>query len=139
MIWCCHFNNTVNERRVPGPYAVSSDERAVRHAQASVKHASGSLQWQRDENNPQGATTIIHGTPKRSATMPKREEKKVLVNGICTCPPSARAANSRSASASLGTVSDSEKPWKFGRPWPCAYSRRASSPSPSCWPGADQP
>jgi hypothetical protein len=48
--------------------------------------------------------------------MPKREEKKVLVNGIYTCPPSARETNSRSASASLGTVSDSEKPWKLGRP-----------------------
>ena len=45
--------------------------------------------------------------------MPKREEKKVLVNGICTCPPLLRAANSRSASASFGTVSDSEKPWKL--------------------------
>src|SRR5207245_10366193 len=67
-----------------------------------------------------GATKIIQDTPKRSATMPKRGEKKVLVNGICTCPPSARAANSRSASASSGTVSESEKPWKLGRPehWP---------------------
>ena len=52
----------------------------------------------------------IHPTPKRSATMPKRGEKKVLVSGICTWPPSASAANSRSASASSGTVSDSEKP-----------------------------
>ena len=58
----------------------------------------------------------IHDTPKRSATMPKREEKNVLFNGICTCPPSASLANNRSASASLGTVSDSEKPWKFGFP-----------------------
>jgi hypothetical protein len=49
---------------------------------------------------PQGTTESIHNTPKRSATMPKREAKKVLVNGICTCPPSARAANSRSASGS---------------------------------------
>src|SRR5215208_213413 len=48
----------------------------------------------------QGATTIIHDTPKRSATMPKRGEKNVLVNGCCTCPPSASAVNSRSASAS---------------------------------------
>ena len=64
----------------------------------------------------EGATTIIHDTPKRSATMPKREEKKVLVSGICTCPPSARAANSRSASASSGAESDSEKPWKLGLP-----------------------
>src|SRR5262249_23441287 len=35
---------------------------------------------------------IIHDTPKRSATIPKRGEKKVLANGICICPPSARAA-----------------------------------------------
>ncbi len=54
---------------------------------------------------------IIHDTPKRSATIPKRGEKKVCVNGICTCPPSARAANSRSPSASSATASDSEKPW----------------------------
>ena len=38
-----------------------------------------------------GATTI-HGTPKRSATMPNACEKKVLVNGICTLPPSASAS-----------------------------------------------
>ena len=38
--------------------------------------------------------------------MPKRGEKKVLVSGICTCPPSPRDANSRSASVSLGTHSE---------------------------------
>src|ERR1700730_7716105 len=59
----------------------------------------------------------IHDTPKRSATIPKRGEKKVLVSGICTCPPSASALNRRSASASLGTVSDSDIPWKPGLPW----------------------
>src|SRR5438132_13269545 len=59
----------------------------------------------------------IHDTPKRSATMPKRGEKKVLVSGICTCPPAASALNRRSASASLGTVSDSDIPWKPGLPW----------------------
>jgi hypothetical protein len=37
---------------------------------------------------------IIHDTPKRSATMPKREEKKVFVNGICTCPPSVKEPGS---------------------------------------------
>ena len=59
-----------------------------------------------------------HGPPmpKRSRTMPKREEKDVLARGICSCPPSARAENERSASALLATVSDSEKPWKFGLP-----------------------
>ena len=62
-------------------------------------------------------TMTIHVTPKRSATMPKRGENKVLVSGICTCPPSASALNRRSASASLGTVSDSEMPWKPGLPW----------------------
>src|SRR5215213_6729529 len=47
-----------------------------------------------------GATTIIHDTPKRSATMPKAGEKNVRVIGICTCPPSASFENSRPASAS---------------------------------------
>ena len=62
----------------------------------------------------------IHDTPKRSATMPKRGEKKVLFIGICTCPPSPSAANSRSASGSVLTVIDREKPWKSGLPlqWP---------------------
>src|SRR5262245_26917713 len=64
----------------------------------------------------QAATVIIHGTPKRSATMPKRGDQKVLVSGICTCPPSASAPNTRSASASCATASDSPKPWKLGRP-----------------------
>jgi len=56
----------------------------------------------------------IQDTPKRSATMPKREEKNVLVGGICTVPRSAKEANVRSALESSGTVSDSEKPWKLG-------------------------
>ena len=55
----------------------------------------------------------IHDTPKRSATMPKRGEKNVLFIGICTCPPSTSAANSRCASASFAAVSDSENPWKL--------------------------
>ena len=36
----------------------------------------------------QVATTIIHETPNRSATMPNRGEKKVGPIGICTWPPS---------------------------------------------------
>src|SRR5262245_36040208 len=51
-----------------------------------------------------GATCTIHDTPKRSATIPTRGAKKTVVNGICTCPPSASAANSRAASAWSGTV-----------------------------------
>ena len=58
----------------------------------------------------QASTYTIHDTPKRSATMPKLGEKNVLANGIFTCPPSLRAPKSRSASASLGAVSDSAKP-----------------------------
>src|SRR5438445_7806103 len=68
----------------------------------------------------------IHVTLKRSATMPKRGEKKVLVSGICTCPPSASTLNRRSASASLGTVSDSDIPWKPGLPWQAAVGRHHS-------------
>ena len=37
-------------------------------------------------------------------------EKKVLVSGICTCPPSDNAPNKRSASLSLAAVMDSAKP-----------------------------
>src|SRR5262249_50953936 len=62
-------------------------------------------------------TWTIQHSPKRSPTMPKAGEKKVLVNGMWTCPPSDRAAKSFPASASLVTVIDSEKPWKFGFPW----------------------
>ena len=57
---------------------------------------------------------IIQPTPKRSSSMPKRGDQNVFANGIRTCPPSANAAKTRSASASLGTVSDREKPWKLG-------------------------
>ena len=67
------------------------------------------------ESGPHYSMTIIHCTPKRSATMPKRGEKKVLASGICTWPSSASDAKSRSASASFGTVIASEKPWKTGR------------------------
>ncbi len=36
--------------------------------------------------------------------MPNFGEKKVLPSGICTCPPSARALNTRSALGSSGTL-----------------------------------
>jgi hypothetical protein len=57
--------------------------------------------------------------------MPKDEAKKVLASGICACPPSESAANSRSASASSAAVSDSAKPWKLG--WPVHRPSDASS------------
>ena len=59
---------------------------------------------------------IIQATPYRSATMPNRGEKNVLLNGICTSPPSARAVKTRSAVASSGAVYESEKPSNFGYP-----------------------
>ena len=49
--------------------------------------------------------------------MPKLGEKKVLVSGICTWPPSLSALNSRSASAGLAALSASEKPWNVAFPW----------------------
>src|SRR5258706_64988 len=49
--------------------------------------------------------------------MPKRGEKNVSESGICTCPPSPRAANSRSAAAMSIAVMDSENPWNSGLPW----------------------
>ena len=48
--------------------------------------------------------------------MPNRGEKKVLVSGICTCPPSASALNMRSASASSLAETDSAKPLNIGLP-----------------------
>src|SRR3990172_5323209 len=72
------------------------------------------LVWQ--VRTSQGLTKIIHDTPKRSATIPKRGEKNVFVSGICTWPPSPGAAKSRSASATVGTVSVREKPSNLG--WP---------------------
>src|SRR5437773_10665321 len=57
-----------------------------------------------------GSTWTIHDTPKRSATIPKRGEKKVLTSGCCTWPPLPSTENTRSASASVGTVNESEKP-----------------------------
>src|SRR5204863_5397012 len=63
-----------------------------------------------------GVTSTIHDTPKRSASMPKRCEKKVWARGRRTWPPSARALNARSASAAVGTVSESENPSNAGSP-----------------------
>ena len=37
-------------------------------------------------------TLIIQAMPKRSVSMPKRGDQKVLVSGICTWPPSDSAA-----------------------------------------------
>jgi hypothetical protein len=48
--------------------------------------------------------------------MPNAGEKKVSPNGICTCPPSASAANRRRASASSRALSVSANPWKPGLP-----------------------
>jgi hypothetical protein len=48
--------------------------------------------------------------------MPNFGDQKVLASGICTEPPSASAANRRSASASLAASSDSEKPLNTGLP-----------------------
>src|SRR6185436_10783596 len=64
-------------------------------------------------------TSTIQKTPNLSATIPKRFEKKVFIIGACTCPPSASAANKRSASASVAAVSDSENPLKLGLPVHC--------------------
>src|SRR5262249_23606463 len=63
------------------------------------------------------STTTIQLMPNLSASMPKRGEKKVLPSGMCTCPPSASAANSRSASASFLALSAREKPLNSGLPW----------------------
>jgi hypothetical protein len=62
------------------------------------------------------ATMVIHDTPKRSATRPKRGEKKVFVKDTSTFPPSATETNNRSASTSVSVVSDSEKPSKLSLP-----------------------
>src|SRR5262245_14273602 len=76
----------------------------------------------------QASTMIIQPTPKRSATMPKRLAKKVLPSGICTCPPSASAANIRSAAASLLALRVSEKPSNFGLPLALPSDAMTSAP-----------
>src|SRR6185437_4400451 len=62
------------------------------------------------------STRIIQLTPKRSFSMPNFGEKKVLVNGSVTSPPSPSALNMRSASASPSAVIASENPSNFGLP-----------------------
>lgn len=61
-------------------------------------------------------TETIHPTPKRSVSMPNLGAQKVFSRGMVTSPPSPRAAKTRSASASSGTVIESENPSKFGFP-----------------------
>jgi D-galactarolactone cycloisomerase len=62
-------------------------------------------------------TLTIQPTPKRSVSIPKHGDQKVLPSGICTCPPSASAAKMRPASSSVGTPSESEKPPKLVPSW----------------------
>src|SRR5215510_3852003 len=57
-----------------------------------------------------GDVTTIQDTPKRSLTIPKRGEKKVLASGIFTCPPLLSPLKARSASASVLTWIDSVTP-----------------------------
>src|SRR5262245_53326398 len=80
-----------------------------------------------NNESPQCVTLIIQPTPKRSVTMPKHGDQKVLPSGICTCPPSASAANFRPASASLAAVTDNENPLKSApSPQPSEAIRFAS-------------
>src|SRR6266513_5416123 len=62
----------------------------------------------------QGVTLIIQPTPKRSSNIPKRGDQNVLLSGMVTLPPFANAAKARSASPSVATESESEKPSKLG-------------------------
>jgi hypothetical protein len=55
-------------------------------------------------------TPTIQPMPNRSVTMPKRGDQKVLSGGICTLPPSASAAKTRSTAASSGSEIDNENP-----------------------------
>src|SRR5579871_462554 len=70
-----------------------------------------SLHWvTRDLRVQLCGTMTIHCTPNLSVSMPKRGEKNVLASGIVTVPPSPRAPNSLSASASLAAETVSAKP-----------------------------
>ena len=51
------------------------------------------------------------GTPKRSTNMPNRAAQNVCSSGITTVPPLARSPKTRSASATVGIWSESEKPF----------------------------
>src|SRR3954464_9420829 len=64
-------------------------------------------------------TTTIHGTPKRSVTMPKLEVKNVLPSGTQIFPPSARAVKARFASSSVFTDSERVVPEKLVVPRDC--------------------
>src|ERR1700688_435664 len=71
----------------------------------------------------------IQGIPNWSTHMPKPLAQNVLLYGIFTVPPSAKALNLRSPSAGSATVSETEKPcgwWK----WPGGASDAISN-SPS--------
>jgi len=57
-------------------------------------------------DHPADAETVHHRAEAR--------DQNVFARGIRTCPPSASAANARSASVSLGTESERKKPWKLG-------------------------
>src|SRR5436309_12811538 len=74
------------------------------------------------------STMTIQPTPNRSATMPKRLAKTVLPSGMRTSPPSARALNMRSASASSLAFTESEKPSNLGLP--CAQPSDAITSAP---------
>src|SRR5205085_8938988 len=56
--------------------------------------------------------------------MPKRGEKNVFVNGICTCPPLPREAQTLGSSAGLRLDRRRPKPW---------CRRRASSHASPCF------
>ena len=56
------------------------------------------------------STTTIQPMPNLSATMPKHGEKKVLISGWCTWPPSDKRREQAAASASSLALSVSEKP-----------------------------
>src|SRR5260370_34797158 len=59
---------------------------------------------------PCGPANTIQLRPNLSATMPNFDAKNVLASGMVIWPPSASAANTRSASVSSDTVSDSQTP-----------------------------
>src|SRR6185295_1887909 len=91
------------------PLARRGEDARQAHAFALLQRADGSC-----HGLPWPGTMTIQPTPKRSVSMPNAGEKKVLVSGIFTWPPSARALNFFFASASVAAVTESEKPWKFG-------------------------
>src|SRR4051794_17521416 len=83
------------------------------HHQQHVRHVDLPNRWRRLYYC---STITIQPTPNLSDSTPNLGEKNVLPSGISTLPPSLRAANSRSTSASLFTASVSEKPLNSGLP-----------------------